>query len=381
MLATGFAEMGRFDLPCLVCNKPQPRLGCNAGVCPECIVERWEESRHFISQIHQQSREAFRLPHEPPQSADGKPCNLCFHQCRMEPNQVGYCGIRSGTEESLRNDGHLRARFSHYYDPLPTNCVADWVCPGGTGAGFPLYAHERGPEVGYYNLAVFFEACNFNCLYCQNWSFKGSHTANRPWEPVSTLSQAVHETVSCICYFGGDPAPQIGYAVRASREARREHPGQILRICWETNGSADPAWLKQMATLSLESGGCIKIDLKAWHPKIHQALCGCDNRRVLENFAMLADFIPQRPEPPILIASTLLVPGYVDADEVFQLATFIAGCNPEIPYTLLAFAPQFFMEDFPTTSREQADRCMQAARAAGLRRTHLGNRHLIGARP
>jgi hypothetical protein len=31
--------------------------------------------------------------------------------------------------------------LSWYKDPLPTNCVGDWVCAGGTGAGFPRHAH------------------------------------------------------------------------------------------------------------------------------------------------------------------------------------------------------------------------------------------------
>ena len=45
-----------------------------------------------------------------------------------------------------------------------------------------------------------------------------------------------------------------------------------------------------MVRLSLESGGCIKVDLKAWDPCLHQALCGADNRQVLANFALLADY-------------------------------------------------------------------------------------------
>jgi pyruvate formate lyase activating enzyme len=100
---------------------------------------------------------------------------------------------------------------------------------------------------------------------------------------------------------------------------------------------------------------------------------------VLENFAMLARYTALRPDPPLLVASTLLVPGYVGREEVSHLASFIAKCDPDIPYTLLAFAPQFYMDDFPTTSREQVEACLEAAKRAGLRRVHLGNRHLVGA--
>jgi pyruvate formate lyase activating enzyme len=294
----------------------------------------------------------------------------------MAPGEEGYCGIRSGSRESLRRDGRERAKVSSYWDPLPTNCVADWVCAGGTGAGYPRFAHEDGPEVGYYNLAVFFESCNFNCLYCQNWTFKGNHRL-LPWRSVDHLGEAVSEHTSCICYFGGDPTSQLPYAIRVAEGQRRAKPHRILRICWETNGSMHPAWLKRMVGLSLDSGGCIKVDLKAFNPDLHHALCGVGNEQVLANFARMARWVPERPEPPLLVASTLLVPGYVDAEEVGQLARFIAALNPDIPYALLAFGPQFHMEDFPTTSRAQAEACMDAARRAGLRCVRLGNRHLL----
>lgn len=86
-----------------------------------------------------------------------------------------------------------------------------------------------------------------------------------------------------------------------------------------------------------------------------------------------------RRSPPPLIASTLLVPGYVDEAEVAPLARFIAGLNPDIPYSLLAFYPRFYLQDLPATSRAQAERCRATAEAAGLRRVHLGNAHLLTA--
>ena len=133
-----------------------------------------------------------------------------------------------------------------------------------------------------------------------------------------------------------------------------------------------------MANLSLESGGCIKFDLKAWDEGIHHALCGVTNKKTLENFKVLSEMVSHRPEPPMLIASTLLVPGYVDEAEVAGIAGFIAELNPEIPYSLLAFYPHFYLQDLPTTSRSHALRCKEIAEQAGLKRVHLGNLHLLG---
>jgi pyruvate formate lyase activating enzyme len=67
----------------------------------------------------------------------------------------------------------------------------------------------------------------------------------------------------------------------------------------------------------------------------------------------------------------------VGEDEVRRLSAFIAEADPEIPYSLLAFAPAFCMSDLPTTSAAEAESCLQAAREAGLRRVRVGNQHLL----
>jgi pyruvate formate lyase activating enzyme len=87
--------------------------------------------------------------------------------------------------------------------------------------------------------------------------------------------------------------------------------------------------------------------------------------------------ISRRSLPPVLIANTLLVTGYIDAEEVAAIARFIASLDPDIPYSLLAFHPQFYMSDLPMTSRALADQCCQAARDAGLNNVRIGNVHLL----
>ena len=191
------------------------------------------------------------------------------------------------------------------------------------------------------------------------------------------IVSGVDGRTSCICYFGGDPTPHLPYAIHSSTLALKKKKGGILRICWETNGAMNPKLLDKAAELSLVSGGCVKFDLKAWNEEVHYALCGVSNRRTLSNFKRLAEFLPTRPEPPFLIASTLLVPGYIDVEEVARIAAFIASLSRDIPYSLLGFHPQFQMQDLPPTSRNQARRCMEAARAAGLTRVKIGNLHLL----
>jgi len=173
-------------------------------------------------------------------------------------------------------------------------------------------------------------------------------------------------------------APQLPHAIKASRLALERKANPILRICWETNGSMEPKLLDQMCDLSLGSGGCVKFDLKAWSEPLHIALCGVSNARTIRNFRRAAERLRGRPVPPPLIASTLLVPGYVDSREVEQIASFIASVDAEIPYSLLAFHPTCFMEDLPYASARHAEECREAALAAGLKRVKIGNIHVLG---
>ncbi len=361
---------------CILCQTSSNFISKVLGVCLKCIREKPEQALEVTARGHQKSRAAVGLPEKPPKDQGGVSCNICVNECKIGQHRIGYCGLRKNQSGKLEGVAADSGKLSWYYDPLPTNCVADWVCPGGTGVGYPLFAHCQGPESGYQNLAVFFHACSFNCLFCQNWHFKKESLKPQSISIHSFVS-AVEEKTACICYFGGDPAPQLPFTLKASRLAFEENPGRILRVCWETNGSMNPKYVGQMMEIALSSGGCVKFDLKAWDQNLHAALTGMTNQRTLDNFRHAAEKIKQRPLPPPLVASTLLVPGYIDAAEISAIAKFISLINPDIPYSLLAFYPQFFMSDIPRTPRSLADDCLKAAKDAGLKRVRLGNVHLL----
>ncbi len=361
---------------CQLCRNVSSDISEALGVCLRCIRQRPQEAIEIAGRAHCTSRTAFDLPVEPPKDPDGVQCNLCVNECRIPENGWGYCGLRKNKAGRLTGTSAARGKLSWYHDPLPTNCVADWVCAGGTGAGYPTYAHCSGAETGYRNLAVFFQACSFNCLFCQNWHFK-SETHLAPSQTVNGLISAVDSRTSCICYFGGDPSPQLPLALKAARHARAKNKKRILRICWETNGSMNPKLLDQLMKLAVCSGGCFKFDLKAWDENLHIALSGITNQRTLDNFARAAQSFRRRSDPPVLIANTLLVPGYIDENEVNALARFIAALDPDIPYSLLAFHPQFYMSDLPLTPKSLAESCFQVARDAGLNNVRIGNIHLL----
>ena len=351
---------------CQVCGKRSQLIPSILSACVDCIRERPEEALPSILQAHAGIRSEFGLPPGPPRTENGVECPLCINTCRLGEGEIGLCGLRTA------QNGHLvhlagtprGALVSWYDDPLPTNCVADWVCEGSRAANTP---RARGKV----NLAVFYEACTFDCVSCQNWHFRLKQPPGRV--SAEDLAAQAHSRTFCVCYFGGDPTPQMSHALASARLLAE----QGVTICWETNGSMHPRLLDQAVEWSLRTGGCIKFDLKAFDENLHLALTGVSNQRTLDNFYRAVCHIVERHDPPVVVASTLLVPGYVDAEEVRRIAEFIAGIDADIPYSLLGFHPHFFVPDLPCTSLHHAEEAEASARAAGLTRVRVGNRHLL----
>jgi len=346
------------EVSCIFCGK-KGLVSFPLGTCKDCLKKDGEEIKLHIEKVHRSIRAKFSLPYL--QKEEGIRCKICANNCLIPEGGWGFCGIRKNVRGKLRSFAGTPSRgwLHYYFDPHPTNCVAEWICP------------ERN-HYGFYNLAVFYNACSFDCLYCQNWHFREEKRFT-PLYSWREMVEVLNSRTTCICFFGGDPTPQLPHALRFSKEAWERWR---VRICWETNGSMNRKLLEKMAEISFVSGGIIKFDLKAYTESIHIALTGVSNSQTLDNFKYLAENW-WREDPPSVVASTLLVPGYVEEEEVEAISRFIASLNPEIPYSLLAFYPCFEMQDLPTTSRKLAYNCLEIAKKAGLRRVKIGNIHLL----
>jgi pyruvate formate lyase activating enzyme len=156
---------------------------------------------------------------------------------------------------------------------------------------------------------------------------------------------------------------------------------RILRICFEWNGCGNPRLVERAAEIALESGGNLKFDLKCFNPNLSLALSGVENSSAYENFKTIYNhFYNQRPDLPVLTATTLLVPGYTDAKEVDAIASFIADLDESIPYSLLVFSPHFMMQDLPVTPAGQVGECYRIAKSH-LKRVNIGNLNLLTGSP
>lgn len=349
---------------CKVCGK-EKLLSKSLGVCGECVKKNWEKAKPLVVKAHKKAKARFGLPYPAPKVKSGVLCNFCVNQCRIGEGKLSFCGLRTNKKGKLV---HLagtpkKGILQSYFDPLPTNCVASWVCGAGEKVGRRMK-----------NLAVFYGACSLDCLFCQNWHYRELSRKLSPSMSAKELADQADSNTFCLCFFGGDPTPQMTHALAVAKILKNKN----IRICFETNGSMSKNLARKMAEVALNSGGIVKFDLKAYDERLNIALTGVSNQFTLKNFEMLAqEFLPKA-KGPLLTASTLLVPGYVEADEVEKIASFIAKLDKNIPYSLLAFAPSFEMFDLPTTSWEQARKCQEVAEEKGLKKVRLGNIHLLG---
>ncbi|MEM1573880.1 MAG: radical SAM protein [Candidatus Methanomethylicaceae archaeon] len=351
---------------CVLCENSHPTISNFLSICLNCIRKKPEEALRIAQEKRKFIRSKIGLPPSPVRNPNGIKCNGCANKCSLGENEIGFCGLVKNINGNLFRLGGTpdKGILEWYYDPLPTNCVASWFCPGCTGRGYPKYSYSPGPEVFHENLAVFYGSCSYDCLFCQNWHYKKLTLSLKNFISAKELAmKADKKSVSCICYFGGDPSSQMPHCLETSRISleRARELNRILRICWETNGNISEEYIPIMGKYALESGGNIKFDIKSWDENLNIILCGTSNKPSLNNLKILGRLYEKRPEVPLLSVSTLLIPGYIDVEEIKGIAEFISSINPNIPYTLLGFYGCYLMEDLPRTSKTLAFKCREIA--------------------
>ncbi len=374
---------------CNFCGKTDRLISEVLQVCRNCILEEdWNLIKAHILSVHKQVRQLVELPDKPPKAERPNiklKCNYCINECSLSENDVSYCGLRN-IQKNKKGDlpfpTKSKGYIHSYLDPNPTNCCNAWFCPAGTSAGYPEYSDYNEPEYGTYSYAAFLYGCTFDCLFCQNASHK--YFSKKYLFDVETLANQIFKNKknTCLCYFGGTPEAQLPFSINLAEKVleiiEKEDPSRKFRVCWEWNGSGNQNLVQKCMEIAIKSGGNIKFDLKSFNEKLNLALCGVSNRRTLENFKFLAEnyFGTRSKNMPEMSACTLMVPGYVNHEEVEKIAKFVSSIDKTIPYSLLVFHGDYQMRDLGITPKEQALKCLKVAKKY-LDNVNLGNKFLL----
>ena len=375
---------------CKFCGSKDRLISEVLGVCRSCILNGdWDVIKQHILSVHAAVRQLVDLPVEPPKAESSDiilRCNFCLNECRLSADDVSYCGLRNIQKKEsgeLPYPKKSKGYIHGYIDANPTNCCNSWFCPAGTSSGYPEFSSSNGPEYGTYSYAAFFFSCTFSCLFCQNSSHKQFQKRNLIDSEIIANQIVKNEKITCLCYFGGSPESQLPFSINLAElileKIKKKDKERKFRICWEWNGSGRQDLVEKCMKIAIKTGGNIKFDLKSFNGKLNLAMCGVSNSRTLDNFKYLAKtyFGTRGDDMPEMSGCTLMVPGYVNHEEVELIVRFISEINPEIPYSLLVFHGDYQMKDLPITPRKQAEKCLEVAKRY-LKNVHMGNKFLLG---
>jgi len=182
-------------------------------------------------------------------------------------------------------------------------------------------------------------------------------------EQIVLSPQGFGPARNIIAFTGGDLACQPEFYARCAQ--RIKDLGQDLWILFETNGYG---LTPQNLDLLKEAGiDAFWLDIKAYDGEVHHRLTGASN-----------DWILKLPEDMlkrgfILEVLSLYIPGWVESDQIERIASLLAEIDREIPFTILAFFPQYKLRRVRPPNLEQMISAYQAAKATGLRNIRLGN--------
>jgi pyruvate formate lyase activating enzyme len=166
-----------------------------------------------------------------------------------------------------------------------------------------------------------------------------------------------------IAFTGGDLACQPEFYCLASEEIKGQR--EDLWVLFETNGyGLTPKNLDRFKASGIDA---FWLDIKAYDNEVHRRLTGCSNERILQ----LPFEIKKRGF--VLEVLSLFIPGWVEADQIEKIAHILNEEDPQIPYTILAFFPEYQLKEVPSPSLKQMLDAYARVKDVGLRNVRLGN--------
>ncbi|HPW18433.1 MAG TPA: AmmeMemoRadiSam system radical SAM enzyme, partial [Candidatus Aminicenantes bacterium] len=208
--------------------------------------------------------------------------------------------------------------------------------------------------------------CNFRCGFCQNWEISQAPRLadgglrGEPFPPADVVKAAVAAGCRSVSYTYTEPTVFFEYAYDTARLAREAG----LLNNFVTNGYMTAEALETVAPW-LDAAN---VDLKAFRDETYRKVCGARLEPVLETVRRM------RRLGIWVEVTTLVVPGLNDGpDELASIARFIASVDPDIPWHVSRFHPDYEYAGTPTTPARTLEAAAEAGRREGLRHIYVGN--------
>ncbi|MFQ6057158.1 MAG: radical SAM protein [Methanosarcinales archaeon] len=138
-----------------------------------------------------------------------------------------------------------------------------------------------------------------------------------------------------------------------------------LWVLIETNGfGLTPKNLNSLKKSGVDS---FWLDIKAYDDKVHKWLTGSSNEHILELPSLIIE------KDFVLEVLSLYIPNLVEEDQIYKIASILAEVDENIPFTILAFFPEYEMLDFRSPNLEEMIKAFKLAKDTGLKNIRLGN--------
>jgi len=273
-------------------------------------------------------------------------CFLCHHRCQIAESKFGVCGVRQNREGTL---------FTHVYG----NVIAAHVDPIEKK---PLYHFLPGTT----SFSIATIGCNFRCPFCQNWQISQSRTKDMKSESGSRLppEEVVHQAKSHGCrsisYTYTEPTIFFEYAFDSARLAKKEGLANVF----VTNGFMTPEALE---TIHPYLDAC-NVDLKSFKESFYKEFCRARLEPVLDSISLMKRL-------GIWVeVTTLVIPDQNDdEEELTQIARFIHDLDPDIPWHISRFHPDYQFTEARPTPVETLRKAFEIGRKEGLHYVYVGN--------
>jgi len=165
-----------------------------------------------------------------------------------------------------------------------------------------------------------------------------------------------------VAFTGGDLTCCPDFYVECTRLIKNE---TSLWVLIETNGyGLTPQNLDVLKEAGVDS---FWLDIKAYDGTDHKWLTGCFNRNILK----LPEEIVKRGF--VLEVLSLYIPNLIETPQLKKIAQLIFDIDPEIPFTILAFFPEYQMKRYKSPKVSEMIDAYRGVKDVGLRNVRLGN--------
>ncbi len=272
-------------------------------------------------------------------------CLACGHRCLLKEGRRGICKVRY-------NDGGT-LRVPHNYvgalaiDPVEKKPFFH-VTPGANVLSFGMLG------------------CDFRCSYCQNWQISQTfrdERAGRDYIPITAddlVAMGTARRARAVASTYNEPLITTEWAVEVFKKAKQAG----MLTLYVSNGNGTPEVIDYLKPWI----DGYKIDFKTMQDKHYRKELGGVLQHVLDTIKWVH-------EAGIwLEVLTLLIPGFNDSnDELWDIARYIRGVSPDIPWHVTAFHPDYKMTDRGRTPAKTLDRAAEIGLEAGLNYVYTGN--------